>query len=277
MRRQADELRASRARIVEAGDAQRRSIERDLHDGAQQHLVALAVNVRLARQLADKDPEKAQAMLDQIGTDLQDAVQELRNLAHGIYPPLLADRGLTEALSAAAGRAALPTDVEADGVGRYDQPIEAAVYFCCLEALQNAGKHAGDGAHATINVSEDEGALLFVVADDGAGFDMATGAHRGHGFVNMADRVGAIGGTIVVDAAPGQGHPHHRAHPPLTVGAERPCRPGRVPRPGVGHDVGPEVFLVDVVGCAARARVGGKVLDAVRRDEQHDGARVRRA
>jgi len=205
VRRQADELRASRARIVQAGDAQRRSIERDLHDGAQQHLVALAVSVRLARQLADKDPEQAQAMLDQIGTDLQDAVQELRNLAHGIYPPLLADRGLTEALSAAAGRAALPTDVEADGVGRYDQPIEAAVYFCCLEALQNAGKHAGDGAHATINVSEDEGALLFVVADDGAGFDMATGAHRGHGFVNMADRVGAIGGTISVESAPAKG------------------------------------------------------------------------
>jgi signal transduction histidine kinase len=205
VQRQADELRASRARIVEAGDAQRRTIERDLHDGAQQHLVALAVNVRLARQLTEKDPAQAQEMLDQIGTDLQDAVQELRNLAHGIYPPLLADRGLTEALSAAAGRAALPTDVEAEGIGRYDQPIEAAVYFCCLEALQNAGKHAGDGAHAVVTVKEDEGALLFVVADDGAGFDKATGAHLGHGFVNMADRVGAIGGTISVDSAPGQG------------------------------------------------------------------------
>ena len=205
VQRQADELRASRARIVEAGDAQRRSIERDLHDGAQQHLVALAVNVRLAKQLAEKDPDQAQAMLDQIGSDLQDAVQELRNLAHGIYPPLLADRGLPEALSAAAGRAALPTDVEAEGVGRYEQPIEAAVYFCCLEALQNAGKHAGEGSHAVVTVREDEGALLFEVADDGAGFDVATGAHRGHGFVNMADRVGAIGGTISVDAAPGKG------------------------------------------------------------------------
>jgi signal transduction histidine kinase len=205
VQRQADELRASRARIVEAGDAQRRAIERDLHDGAQQHLVALAVSVRLARQLAEKDPEQAQAMLDQIGADLQEAVQELRNLAHGIYPPLLADRGLPDALSAAAGRAALPTDVVAEGVGRYDEAVEAAVYFCCLEALQNAGKHAGEGASATITVRQEEGALLFEVADTGAGFDLDSPAGRGAGFVNMADRVGAIGGTLTVDSAPGKG------------------------------------------------------------------------
>ena len=205
VRRQADELRASRARIVEAGDAQRRRIERDLHDGAQQHLVALAVSVNLVRQIADTDPEAANAMLEQIGTDLQDAVQELRNLAHGIYPPLLMDRGLGEALSAAAGRAALPTGVDADGIGRYSQAVEAAVYFCCLEALQNAAKHAGDAAQAMITVREDEHALLFEVRDDGAGFDLATGAHHGHGFVNMSDRVGAIGGSITVEAGPGRG------------------------------------------------------------------------
>ena len=169
VRRQADELRASRARIVEAADAQRRRIERDLHDGAQQHLVALAVSVNLARQIADTDPDAAKAMLEQIGPDLQDAVQELRNLAHGIYPPLLMDRGLARGAPAAAGRAALPTGVDADGIGRYPQEVEAAVYFCCLEALQNAGKHAGDGAQAMITVREDEGALLFEVADDGAG------------------------------------------------------------------------------------------------------------
>jgi len=205
VRRQADELRASRARIVEATDAERRRIERDLHDGAQQHLVALAVSVRLARQIADADPDAAKEMLDQIGHDLQDAVQELRNLAHGIYPPLLMDRGLAEALSAAANRAVLPTDVEADGVGRYPQAVEAAVYFCCLEALQNAGKHAGEGASITVRLHEDERALLFEVSDTGAGFDMATGAQRGHGFVNMADRVGAFGGTLRVDSAPGRG------------------------------------------------------------------------
>ena len=103
------------------------------------------------------------------------------------------------------GRAALPTGVEAEGIGRYPQQVEAAVYFCCLEALQNAAKHAGDGAEAMITVWEDEGALLFEVRDDGAGFDLATGAHDGHGFVNMGDRVGAIGGNISVESAPGQG------------------------------------------------------------------------
>jgi len=205
VRRQADELRASRARIVEAGDDQRRRIERDLHDGAQQHLVALAVNVNLARQIAAADPAAAQEILEQVAHDLQDAVQELRNLAHGIYPPLLMDRGLSEALRAAANRAALPTVVVADDIGRYPQAVEAAVYFCCLEALQNAGKHAGDGAHATVVIEVDEGALLFSVADDGAGFDLAGRGRDGHGFVNMSDRVGAIGGTVSVESAPGRG------------------------------------------------------------------------
>jgi len=161
--------------------------------------------VRLARQIADTDVDQAKVMLEQLGTDLQEAVQELRNLAHGIYPPLLMDRGLPDALSAAAGRAALPTSVEAEGVGRYSQAVEAAVYFCVLEALQNAGKHAGDGAEAMVTVGEDEGALLFTVADDGTGFDMSSDAPRGHGFVNMADRVGAIGGTVGVDSSPGHG------------------------------------------------------------------------
>ena len=205
VRRQANELRASRARIVEAGDAQRRAIERDLHDGAQQHLVALAVSVRLARQVVGTDAEQAGAMLDQLGVDLQAAVQELRSLADGIYPPLLAERGLAEALAAAATRAALPTSVAADGIGRYGQATEAAVYFCVLEALQNAGKHAGPDASTTITVREDEGALLFEVVDDGAGFDSRGRAHEGHGFVNMADRVGAIGGTVAVESAPGAG------------------------------------------------------------------------
>jgi len=145
------------------------------------------------------------AQLEQIGSDLQEAVQELRNLAHGIYPPVLMDRGLPAALEAAAGRAALPTDVFAEGIERYSQEIEAAVYFCCLEALQNAGKHAGEGAHATITLRREPTGLVFEVADTGAGFDMTSGAAKGHGFVNMSDRLGAIGGSVRVDSAPGQG------------------------------------------------------------------------
>ena len=205
VRRQTEELRASRARIVAASDAARRQIERNLHDGAQQHLVALAVNIRLARQLSERDPASAREILDQLSSEVQDAVQELRSLAHGIYPPLLVDRGLVEALNAAAGRAALPTDVEAEGVGRYPPNVEAAVYFCCLEALQNAGKHAGEGASATVRIWEEEGGLLFEVSDDGAGFDLSQQRADGAGFVNMGDRVGAIGGSLGVHSAPGQG------------------------------------------------------------------------
>jgi signal transduction histidine kinase len=202
---QAEELRASRARVVAAGDAERRRIERDLHDGAQQHLVALAVTVRLARQLADRDPEQAKTVLDQLGTDLQETVQEVRNLAHGIYPPVLMDQGLSSALEAAAARAPIATTVDATDIGRWSQELEAAVYFCCMEALQNAGKHAGNGAQVTIRLREAEGKLLFEVADDGPGFDLRSRAAKGHGFVNMSDRIGAIGGTLTVDSAPGHG------------------------------------------------------------------------
>jgi signal transduction histidine kinase len=205
VRRQADELQASRARIVAASDAARRQIERNLHDGAQQHLVALAVNLRLARQIAERDTDTAKEMLEQLSHDLQDAVQELRSLAHGIYPPLLVDRGLPEALSAAGGRSALPAEVVVETSGRYTAEIEAAVYFCCLEAMQNAGKHAGDRSTITVRVWEDAGALFFEVADDGAGFDPSTRSAPGAGFVNMGDRVGAIGGTFGVQSAPGRG------------------------------------------------------------------------
>jgi signal transduction histidine kinase len=205
VRRQADELQASRARIVAAADAARRQIERNLHDGAQQHLVALAVNVRLARKLAETDPAASFELLDRLGVDLQDAVQELRALAHGIYPPLLIDRGVEEALRAAAGRAPLPTDVVASDLGRYPPEIEAAAYFCCMEALQNAGKHAGDGSSATVKVWEDGDRLFFEVSDNGTGFDMKGAAGKGAGFVNMSDRVGAVGGTLNVDSAVGRG------------------------------------------------------------------------
>ena len=204
LRRQADELRASRTRIVAATDAERRRIERDLHDGAQQRLVSFAVKLRLLQQLSESDPAAAKRMFEELTASLEAAIQELREFAHGIYPPLLMDRGLGEALTAAAARASLPTRVDADGIGRYPQDIEAAVYFCCLEALQNAGKYAGDGASATVQMREDEGGLLFAVIDDGRGFDVEARS-GGAGFINMNDRLGAIGGALRVESTPGAG------------------------------------------------------------------------
>lgn len=199
------ELQESRARIVSAGDAERRKLERNLHDGAQQHLVALAVKLRLASDSVEDDPEDAISMIDEIKGDVQTAIAELRALAHGIFPPLLVSGGLSDALPSTAGRAALPTTVELDNVGRYGNDIEAAVYFCTVEALQNAGKHAGEGASAFVRVAAAEGCLRFEISDDGTGFDATSGAVAGHGFVNMADRLGAIGGTIVVTSSPDAG------------------------------------------------------------------------
>ena len=204
LRHKAEELQASRARIVAAADAERRRIERDLHDGAQQRLVALAVKLRLARRLVDADLDQARGMLDELRDEVKDAVEELRNLAHGIYPPLLLDQGLAAALGSAAQRATIPTRVEAGPVGRYPADQEAAAYFCCLEALQNAMKHAGPEATAVVRAWEEGGTLRFSVSDDGAGFDPAARA-GGTGFVNMADRLGAIGGNLRVDSTPGGG------------------------------------------------------------------------
>jgi signal transduction histidine kinase len=198
------ELQESRARIVATADAERRKIERNLHDGAQQHLVALAVKLRLIQRVGEKDPAQALAMLEDARNATLATVEELRALAHGIYPPLLMEKGLADALRAAAGRSFQPTTVVAKDLGRYPQDIEAAVYFCCLEAMQNAGKHAGDGASVTVRVEYADGELRFAVEDDGIGFD-TSGPSMGHGFVNMADRIGAIGGTAEVTAAPGQG------------------------------------------------------------------------
>ena len=204
IRRQTEELRASRARVVSAGDAERRRIERDLHDGAQQQLVALSVNLRLARELTVSDPAEAAALMVQLAGDVEVALEELRELAHGIYPPFLAERGLAEALSVVAARAPLSARLVAGRTERYPAPVEATVYFCCVEALQNAGKHAGPGASATMRVGEREGGLVFEVSDDGVGFDPAI-ATRGTGLTNMADRLGAIGGRLRIESTPGRG------------------------------------------------------------------------
>lgn len=206
VQRKAVELQASRARIVTAGDTERRKLERDLHDGAQQQLVALAMRLRLARSsIEDGETEAALALLEQLQTDVGDAVQELRALAHGIFPPLLASDGLAAALRTATQRSSLPTTLSADDVGRYPPEVEAAVYFCCLEALQNAGKHAGDGATAAVRLWTERGELHFEVADDGAGFLTDGSTASGHGFVNMADRLGAYGGGVTVISSPGTG------------------------------------------------------------------------
>jgi signal transduction histidine kinase len=203
LRKQADALRESRARIVASGDAERRRVERNLHDGAQQRLVALAVNLRLTRDIIVDDHESGLEMLDQLAGEVQETIQELRELAHGIYPPLLVDSGLVEALRAAANRNPLPVEIHSDGIGRYGPETEAAVYFCCLEALQNAAKHAPE-SHVQLNLWEESGGLLFTVTDDGPGYD-AEKATKGHGYVNMADRLGAIGGTVRWESVVGQG------------------------------------------------------------------------
>jgi signal transduction histidine kinase len=204
LRMQADELRSSRARVVAAADAERRRIERDLHDGAQQHLIALAVNLRLARELADSDAPAARGVLEELASDVQDALDEFRDLARGIYPPLLVDRGLAEGLRGAITRAPLPARLETGTIGRYSPEVEATVYFCCLEALQNASKHAGPEARATIRVWAEEDGLQFEVADDGAGFDPGT-QPRGAGLTNMSDRLGALGGFLSIRSSPGEG------------------------------------------------------------------------
>ena len=198
-----EELRASRQRLVSAQDAERRRLERNLHDGAQQHLVALKVKLGLVQMLAGKDPEKANATLEQLKADTDEALETLRDLARGIYPPLLAEKGLPTALEAQTRRATVDVSVDAEGVGRYSQEIEATVYFCVLEALQNVQKYAG-ASHVTVRLREGDGDLRFEVVDDGRGFDVEH-ARRGAGLTNMADRIDSLEGSLHVTSLPGHG------------------------------------------------------------------------
>ncbi len=200
LRRTNAELRASRVRLVSTADAERRRIERDLHDGAQQHLVALAVNLRLAADEVIADPGAVRDVFAALDRDVRKAIDELRSLAHGIYPPLLLDAGLVEALTVSARRSPSVVTLTADGVGRYRPDVEAAIYFCCMEALQNAAKHA-PGAAVRVHLEHDGAALYLTVDDDGPGLPSgATG--RGHGLENMADRLGAVGGTLELTTGP---------------------------------------------------------------------------
>jgi signal transduction histidine kinase len=198
-----DELRLSRQRLVAAQDAERRRLERDLHDGAQQNLVALKVKLNLAEMYAGKDPAKARALMTELTADADEALETLRDLARGIYPPLLADRGLAAALQSQGRKAPMPVEVDADGIGRYPQETEAAVYFCCLEALQNVAKYA-DGATAHVRLSHDGGSLVFSVTDNGRGFDSEATA-KGSGLQNMSDRLAALGGELAVWSSPAEG------------------------------------------------------------------------
>jgi signal transduction histidine kinase len=198
-----DELRASRQRIVTAQDAAARRLERNIHDGAQQQLVALAVKTRLADSLVGRDEGKAHDVLSQIQTEAQDALENLRDLARGIYPPILADRGLAIALEAQARRSPIPVSVEAVGISRYRPETEAAVYFSVLEGLQNVAKYSG-ASHARVSLHGEDGRLIFEVTDDGVGFEPGTTSY-GTGLQGVADRLAAIDGTLEVTSSPGVG------------------------------------------------------------------------
>jgi signal transduction histidine kinase len=198
-----EELRASQRRLVTAQDQERRRLERNIHDGAQQQLVALSVKTRLARDLTARDPAEAAEMLTQIDAEIQTALDDLRDLARGIYPPLLIDEGLGAALDAQARRSLVPTTVRADGLGRYAPEVEAAVYFSCLEALQNVAKYA-EANSATVILAQSNGHLTFEVVDDGRGFDPAA-ERTGTGLQGIADRLGALHGEVTIRSQPGAG------------------------------------------------------------------------
>jgi signal transduction histidine kinase len=194
------ELRDSRERLVDAQDEARRRLERDIHDGAQQHLVALAVNLRLAASLADTAPDRSVALLEAQEQAADDAVETLLRLSRGIYPPRLEDAGVASALRAATGGHVLVTE---QGAARYPLKVEAAAYFCGLEAIQNAAKHSGAGT-VRVRVDADPDGIGLTVADDGAGFD-ATRVTGGTGLTNIRDRLDSVGGSLEVTTAPGRG------------------------------------------------------------------------
>lgn len=205
-----EELQASRARIVAAGDQERLRLERDLHDGAQQRLMAIQIKLALVRDVAGSG--ELAARLDEIGADAATAVEELRALAHGIYPTVLRERGLGDGLESFARRAPIPVDVVDEGVGRHPPEVEAAIYFCATEAIQNAGKHAGPAARVVVVLERAGDGLSFTISDDGRGFEPGA-EQRGVGLVSMRDRIGAVGGELEVESSPGRGSVVHGTVP----------------------------------------------------------------
>jgi two-component system, NarL family, sensor kinase len=199
-----DELRTSRQRIVTAHDEARRALERDIHDGAQQQLLALRLTIGLAATLAQRDGAVTTSeTLALAAQQTDDAIRRLRDLARGIYPPVLAEQGLVAALRAHARDVPLQVTVEADGFGRHDRSVEAAVYLCCLEAMHNASRHA-DASTLRVELCDGHETLAFAIADDGIGFDPAN-AEAGAGLTNMRDRIEALGGRLEITATPGGG------------------------------------------------------------------------
>jgi signal transduction histidine kinase len=196
-------LRASQQRLVTASSTERRKIERDLHDGLQQTLVALRIHLELARGLTEEGSGLSRR-LTSLGAGFDEALEELRSLAHGIYPPLLGEEGLAAALREAARRSTVPLTIGVEDVGRLSEECETAIYYCCLEALQNVAKHAGEEAVASLRLWRDGRAVCFSVVDDGVGF-VVNSRHGDVGLTNMADRIGAVGGSLAIRSEPGEG------------------------------------------------------------------------
>jgi signal transduction histidine kinase len=194
-----EELRESRLRLAETSDRERRRLERDLHDGAQQRLMGIQIKLRvLEESVVDAE---ISGQLEAIGIDTEAAVEDLRGLAYGIYPPVLRDYGLAEALRSLALRAPMRIAVVDNGIGRCSRAIESAIYFCSMEAIQNVAKHAGDGARTTVTLGREAGRAAFSIADDGIGMGKSAPG-RGDGLIGMRDRVGAVGGELRIVSAP---------------------------------------------------------------------------
>jgi signal transduction histidine kinase len=256
-----EDLRASRQRLVTAQDEARRRLERNIHDGAQQDLVALAINLKLAATTVDDDP--ARRTLGELQAQAAGALANLRDLARGIYPPLLAERGLVMALRAQAARSPVPVLIEAGQVGRHPQDTESTVYFCTLEALQNVAKHARAAA-ATVRLSGSASVLEFSVSDDGAGFPAAATGH-GSGLQGMSDRLAALGGTLAVRSQPGQG---------TTITGRLPARSS--PSSGSGSGGGDRADHVQPGGAPGRPDPGQDAGERAQDQEQDQLQRRRR-
>jgi signal transduction histidine kinase len=212
------EVARSRARLVRAADDERRKFERNLHDSVQQQLISIKLRLEIEAEEGDLSESRRERLLE-IAQSVEAALAEVREVSQGLHPPLLTASGLPAALRRFHGHATSPPEIDAVGVGRYPPEIESAVYYCCLEAIQNATKHGGRGVHVSVALAEENGHLTFSVTDDGPGFGV--GEVRGLGLQNMEDRLGAVGGRLMIATAPGRG---------TTISGHVPLQPA-IPEP----------------------------------------------